>query len=47
MLEVLKQSQFILAFYDTSKERVMTEQMVLFLDYQRKYNNQVRNIFGE
>ena len=47
VLEVLKQSQFILAFYDTPKERVMTEQMVLFLDYQRKYNNQVRNIFGE
>lgn len=47
VLDVLKQSQFILAFYDTSKERVMTEQMVLFLDYQRKYNIQVRNIFVE
>ena len=47
VLEVLKQSQFILAFYDTPQKRVMMEQMVLFLGYQRKYNSQVRNIFGE
>ena len=46
VLEALKHSWFIDAFYDTPKERVFMEQMVLFLDYQRKYNCHARNIFG-
>ncbi|MBR4803021.1 MAG: hypothetical protein IK032_00100 [Bacteroidales bacterium] len=46
VLEALKHSWSINAFYDTPKERVQMYQSVLFLDHQRIFNSHVRNIFG-
>lgn len=47
VLGALKKTRFIRVQYDAPKERVVMEQFVPSLDYQRKYNCHARNIFGE
>ena len=47
VLSALKKTKIIRVQYNAPQEHVIMEQGVLLLDYQRKFNSHVRNIFEE